>query len=60
MKIITLGKTVPYKYCLGSWNSSTKKDFDTDVLFNYNTAYFQVLCVTFIEHVQNVNKHNIS
>ncbi len=51
INVITPGKVVPYKCCLPSSSISMKKDFDTDEL---------TLSVAFIEHGQNVNKHDIS
>ncbi len=49
-QVITPGKIVPSKCCLPTWNISVKKDFDTDVLFNYTVTHFQVLSVAFIKY----------
>ncbi len=43
MKVITPGKTVPYKCGLPSSNISVKKNFDTQILFKTNiVTHFQV------------------
>ncbi len=58
-KIITPGKTVPYKRCLPSWNISMKTEL-TRTFFLTNATHFQLLSVTFIKYEQNVNKQDIS
>ncbi len=60
MKVITLGKIVPYKFCLPSSNNSLKKVLTQTFFLTNIVTHFQVLSVTFTECGQNVNKHDIS
>ncbi len=60
LKVILTGKIVSYKCCLPNLDINLMKDltqmfFLTDVFSN-----FQVLCLTFIDYEQNVNKRDIS